>query len=56
MKILLAVDESDYSLTAAETVATRPWPSGTVVRVLTAIAPDFSFLIIATSGIYLAGC
>jgi nucleotide-binding universal stress UspA family protein len=37
MKILLAVDESEYSAAAAEAVATRPWPSGTTVRVLTAV-------------------
>jgi nucleotide-binding universal stress UspA family protein len=39
MKILLAVDESEYSAAAAEAVATRPWPSGTIVRVLTAVEP-----------------
>ena len=39
MKILLAVDESEYSAAATATVATRPWPSGTIVRVLTAIEP-----------------
>jgi nucleotide-binding universal stress UspA family protein len=39
MKILLAVDGSEYSAAAVEAVATRPWPSGSVVRVLTAIAP-----------------
>ncbi|HEX8844720.1 MAG TPA: universal stress protein [Pyrinomonadaceae bacterium] len=39
MKILLAVDGSEYSAAAAEAVATRPWPSGTTVRVLTAIEP-----------------
>jgi nucleotide-binding universal stress UspA family protein len=39
MKILLAVDESEYSAAAAAAVATRPWPSGTIVRVLTAREP-----------------
>ena len=39
MKILLAVDESEYSAAAVEAVATRPWPSETTVRVLTAIEP-----------------
>jgi nucleotide-binding universal stress UspA family protein len=39
MKILLAVDESEYSAAAAAAVTTRPWPSGTIVRVLTAIEP-----------------
>jgi nucleotide-binding universal stress UspA family protein len=38
MKILLAVDHSKYSAIALEEVATRPWPPGTVVRVLSAVA------------------
>ena len=37
MKILLAVDGSEYSAAAAEAVAARPWPSGTTVRVLSAV-------------------
>jgi nucleotide-binding universal stress UspA family protein len=37
MKILLAVDGSEYSAAAVETVATRPWPSGTTVRVLSSV-------------------
>jgi nucleotide-binding universal stress UspA family protein len=37
MKIVLAVDGSQYSADAAEAVATRPWPPGTVVRVLSAV-------------------
>jgi nucleotide-binding universal stress UspA family protein len=39
MKILLAIDGSEYSAAAVEAVATRPWPSGTTVRVLTAMEP-----------------
>lgn len=39
MKILLAVDGSEYSAAAVEAVATRPWPSGTTVRVLIAMEP-----------------
>ena len=39
MKILLAVDLSPYSAAAVETVATRPWPPGTLVRVLSAVEP-----------------
>ncbi len=39
MKILLGVDGSEYSAAAVEEVATRPWPPGTVVRVLTATEP-----------------
>jgi nucleotide-binding universal stress UspA family protein len=37
MKIILAVDGSPHSAYAAEAVATRPWPSQTVVRVLSAV-------------------
>src|SRR5438874_245278 len=37
MKILLAVDGSPHSFVAADEVARRPWPSGTVVRVLSAV-------------------
>ncbi|MDQ3802426.1 MAG: universal stress protein [Acidobacteriota bacterium] len=37
MKILLAVDGSEYSAAAVEEVAARPWPSGTRVRVLSAV-------------------
>jgi nucleotide-binding universal stress UspA family protein len=37
MKIVLAVDGSQYSADAAEMVAGRPWPEGTVVRVLSAV-------------------
>lgn len=34
MKILLATDDSDCSVGAAHSVANRPWPDGTVFRVL----------------------
>ena len=37
MKILLAVDGSEYAAAAVEAVAARPWPSGTAVRVLSAV-------------------
>jgi nucleotide-binding universal stress UspA family protein len=39
MKILLAVDESSHSVEAVQVVAERPWPQGTVVRVLTVVQP-----------------
>jgi nucleotide-binding universal stress UspA family protein len=39
MKILLAVDESEYSGSAVKEVAKRPWPKGTTVRVLTVAEP-----------------
>ena len=38
MKILLAVDDSTYSTDAVAAVAARPWPPGTSVRVLSAVA------------------
>lgn len=37
MKILLAIDGSACSDAAVEEVARRPWPDGTVVKVVTAI-------------------
>lgn len=37
MKILLAIDDSNYSEAATEAVASRPWPQGTIVRVLSAV-------------------
>ncbi|MBL8236820.1 MAG: universal stress protein [Bryobacterales bacterium] len=37
MKILLAVDETPASQLAIEEIASRPWPEGTVVEVLTVV-------------------
>jgi nucleotide-binding universal stress UspA family protein len=39
MKILLAVDGSEYSYAAAQAVAERPWPAHSEVKVFTAIEP-----------------
>jgi nucleotide-binding universal stress UspA family protein len=39
MKILLAVDASEYAAEAARELAARPWPPATTVRVLTAVEP-----------------
>jgi nucleotide-binding universal stress UspA family protein len=39
MRILLAIDDSPHSRAAVEAVANRPWPAGSVVRVLHAIEP-----------------
>jgi nucleotide-binding universal stress UspA family protein len=39
MKILLAVDGSQFSQAAVEEVIQRPWPSGTEVRVLSVVHP-----------------
>jgi nucleotide-binding universal stress UspA family protein len=37
MKVLLAVDDSPYSMEAVAAVGVRPWPPGTSVRVLSAV-------------------
>jgi len=39
MKILSAVDDSEYSAAAIKEIAKRPWPKGTTVRVLTVAEP-----------------
>jgi nucleotide-binding universal stress UspA family protein len=37
MKILLATDGSDYSLAAARSIAERPWPLGTEIKILSVV-------------------
>ena len=37
MKILLATDGSDYSKAAVNSVAERPWPKGSEVKIISAI-------------------
>ena len=37
MKILLPVDASPYAAEAVQAVRERPWPAGTIVRVLSAV-------------------
>src|SRR5882724_12714184 len=39
MKILLAVDSSEYSAAAIKEVAKRPWPKNSTVRVLSVVEP-----------------
>ena len=39
MKLLLAVDNSKYSVEATKEVAKRPWPAKTIVRVLSVAEP-----------------
>jgi len=41
LKILLATDGSDCSTAAARSVATRPWPAGTWVKVISVVSPFF---------------
>ncbi len=42
MRILIGVDDSEFSLAAVESVSKRVWPKGTEVKVVTAIEPFFS--------------
>ena len=39
MKILLAIDSSEYSAAAIKEVAKRPWPLKTIVRVISVVEP-----------------
>jgi nucleotide-binding universal stress UspA family protein len=39
MKILLAIDESDFSRAALQSVMARPWPPNTEVKVLNVVEP-----------------
>jgi nucleotide-binding universal stress UspA family protein len=41
MKILLAVDGSEYGKAAADSVAGRPWPVNSVIKVLSAVEPPY---------------
>jgi nucleotide-binding universal stress UspA family protein len=43
MKILVAVDSSNASVTAAREAAVRPWPAGTTVHVISVIEPIFGW-------------
>jgi nucleotide-binding universal stress UspA family protein len=44
MKILLAVDGSDYSNAAAESVAKRPWPANSEVKIVSVMEPFQPYL------------
>lgn len=39
MKILIAIDGSDFSLAAVQSVIARPWPANTEIRVLNVVEP-----------------
>ena len=39
MRILLATDGSDYSAAAARSIAARPWPSGSELRIISVVEP-----------------
>ena len=42
MKILLATDGSDYSKAAVNSVAERPWPEGSEVKIISAMEVPFA--------------
>jgi nucleotide-binding universal stress UspA family protein len=44
MKILLAVDGSDFGGTAVNSVANRPWPANTEVKIITVMEPFQPYL------------
>jgi nucleotide-binding universal stress UspA family protein len=39
MRVILAIDDSQFSADAVEEVAAKPWPPDTTVRVLSAVEP-----------------
>jgi len=39
MRLLLAIDNSEYSVEAIKEVAKRPWPPGTIVRIISVVEP-----------------
>ena len=39
MKVLLAIDNSEYSVDAIKEVAKRPWPPKAIVRVISVVEP-----------------
>jgi nucleotide-binding universal stress UspA family protein len=41
MKILLAVDGSECSKTAVQAVAERPWPEGSLIKILSVVEPAY---------------
>lgn len=43
LKIVLGLDESDFSFAAVQSVASRPWPDGTRVRLISVIEPVVYF-------------
>lgn len=55
MKILLATDGTDCSTAAAQSMASRPWPDGTVVKVLSVeelVIPDNQMAASSLSSVY----
>src|SRR5262245_64929369 len=42
MKIILATDGSDYSKAAVNSVAERPWPEGSEVKIISAMEVPFA--------------
>src|SRR6185295_18644360 len=39
LRLLLATDGSEYSQAAARSIASRPWPDGTQIRIVSVIEP-----------------
>ena len=52
LKMLLATDGSDCSITAARSIAKCPWPAGSCVRVISVVPAFFPIADVATGYIY----
>jgi nucleotide-binding universal stress UspA family protein len=52
LKMLLATDGSDCSIEAARSIAKRPWPAGSCVRVISVVPPFFPIADVATGYSY----
>ena len=50
MKLLLAIDDSNFSQAAVQSVVTRPWPPDTEIRVLHVIEPPALLLSLEMAG------
>lgn len=51
-RILLATDGSDCSVAAIQSVAKRPWPAKTAIRVISAVAPFVPIVDVASAYFY----
>ena len=53
-KVLLATDGSDFSMAAARSLVSRPWPEGTEVRALSAVEYHLPFLEVSLEPAFLS--
>lgn len=53
-KVLLATDGTEFSIAAARSIAARPWPEGTEIRVLSAVEYHLPFLEVSLEPAFLS--